>query len=164
MPTAPADLVSWEVMEDLDAVESSIEVVRQKQVGDDAVVAVRYQRTSGALRQGMYGFRMREGVWRPRASFSGGVRGTDHEIWLHSGGWGDSTTHVRGGWVTEPAAARLRVTDPEDHVLEDDVQAGVAILILRGDGFDVRRATAELLDEHGGVLRTGPLLVRSRRP
>ena len=113
----------------------------------------------------MYGFRMREGMWRPMGGFSGGaVRGSDHESWLRSGGWGSATREVRGGWVTEPAAAGLRVTDPADHVLEDDVRAGVAILILSGGGFNVRRATAELLDEHGGVLRTGPLLVRSRRP
>jgi hypothetical protein len=37
----PADLVVWEVMDERDADERSIEVVRPKQVGDDAVVAVR---------------------------------------------------------------------------------------------------------------------------
>jgi hypothetical protein len=61
-----------------------------------------------------------------------------------------------GGWVNEPAASRIKVTDPNGRTEEDAIEVGVAILIWAGD-FDGSRATAELLDEDGRVIRSGPM-------
>ena len=66
---------------------------------------------------------------------------------------------VSGGWVNDPTATSIRVTDPNGRIEEDTIEAGVAILIWNGD-FDVWHATAELLDENGRVLRTGPMRPR----
>ena len=66
---------------------------------------------------------------------------------------------VSGGWVNDPTATSIRVTDPNGRIEEDTIEAGVAILIWNGD-FDVWHATAELLDENGQVLRTGPMRPR----
>lgn len=82
----------------------------------------------------------------------------DDAIWSSVGGWGSVTPPrgVRGGWVNEPAAARIRVTDPNGRTEEDTIESGVAILIWEGH-FDASRATVALLDEHGQVIRTGPM-------
>jgi hypothetical protein len=79
-------------------------------------------------------------------------------IWTWSGGWGSVTPErgVWGGWVSEPEATVIRVTDPHGRVEEDTIEASVGILIWEGR-FDVSRATAELFGEAGRMLRSGPM-------
>ncbi len=95
--------------------------------------------------------------WRLAGGWSSGPRDVPADaIWSASGGWGSATKGVRGGWVNEPAARRIRVTDANGRTEEDTIEAGVDILIWEGD-FAVSRATVELLDERGHVVRTGPM-------
>jgi hypothetical protein len=62
---------------------------------------------------------------------------------------------VLAGWVAEPAAASIRVTDPNGRIEEDTIEAGVALLMWHGD-FNHIDAKAELLDSSGQIIRRGP--------
>lgn len=66
---------------------------------------------------------------------------------------------MRGGWVADPTAALVRLTDPSGRVVEDRVEAGVAILIW-DQGLATREAVVELVGADGAVLRRA-LLERS---
>lgn len=155
-----------ELIHDNDAVPDSIQIVREKRQDAEAVVAATFRRSSGGMVRGFVGLRTFDGGWHGGGGWSSGPRDVPAEaIWASSGGWG-STGHaeqpargVRGGWVNEPAARSIRVTDPNGRTEEDAVEAGVAILIWEGD-FDVWHATVELLDEDGQLIRRGPMILR----
>lgn len=106
----------------------------------------------------MIGLRRSEGSgWRAGGGWSSGHREVHaDDIWSASGGWGSggqplrpppgqhetptSTRRVRGvtgGWINEPHARKIRVTDPNGRALEDTIEAGVAILIWEDD-FDAQ--------------------------
>jgi hypothetical protein len=166
-------------VEDGDAIRDTIQIVREKRQGHEAVVAATFRRSSGRLVRGFVGlFTLDDSGWQAGGGWSSGRHDAPADaIWASSGGWG-STGHplqpgddedapaeepsrgVSGGWVNEHAAKSIRVTDPNGRIEEDSIEAGVAILIWEGD-FDVEHATAELLDEDGQVIRTGPM--RRRR-
>lgn len=168
------------LVEDGDAIPDTIQVVREKYQDREAVVAATFRRSSGPLVRGFVGIFTRDDGfgWRAGGGWSSRPRDIPAEaIWASSGGW-SSTGHtehpgvdeeapltgvpargVSGGWVNDPTARYLRVTDPNRRIEEDTIQAGVAILIWEGD-FDVWHATAELLDEEGQVIRTGPMRPR----
>lgn len=141
-------------------VEGSIEIVREKQAADDIVIAVQFEDTSGRSRRAMLGFYAHDNSWHQHGGFAGNAMVRDRDIWETWGGWGPaSSTSARavvGGWVAEPQAATIRVTDPSGRVVEDAVQDGVAILMWLG-AFNYLSGTAELLDADGRVLRTGPM-------
>lgn len=166
----------YALVEDSDAIPDTIQVVREKRQGDEAVVAATFRRSSGRLVRGFAGVRRHDDFgWHPGGGWSSGSRDVPADgIWASSGGWG-STGHtghpgadedaplteapargVSGGWVIDPTARSLRVTDPKGRIEQDTIEAGVAILIWEGD-FDVWHATAELLDEDGRTIRTGPM-------
>lgn len=151
------------LVQDSDAIRDTIEVVREKRQGDDAVVAATFRRASGRLVRGFVGLRRLDSNsgWRTAGGgWSSGSRDVPADaIWASSGGWGSESRGVWGGWVNEPVARFIRATDPNGRVEEDTIEAGVAILIWGGD-FDVSRATAELLGEGGRVIRSGPLRPR----
>jgi hypothetical protein len=110
----------------------------------------------GLRRSDDWGWRAAGGGW------SSGPRDVPTDaIWSSSGFWASSTPPrgVIGGWVNEPAATRIKVTDPSGRTEEDAIEAGVAILTWEGN-FDVSRATAELLDEDGRLIRSGPMRPR----
>ena len=143
------------------AIPDSIQIMREKHQGDGAVVAATFRNSSGRLRRGMVGLRrFDDSGWRMAGGgWSSGSRDVpDDAIWSCVGGWGSVTPPrgVRGGWVNEPAARRIRVTDPDGRTEEDTIESGVAILIWEGR-FDASHATVALLDEHGQVIRTGPM-------
>lgn len=150
-----------ELVQDSGAIRDSITVVIEKREGDEAVVAATFRNSSGRPVRGMIGLR-RSDDWGWRAAGGGWSSGPRDvptaAIWSSSGGWGSSTPPkgVMGGWVNEPAASRIKVTDPNGRTEEDAIEVGVAILIWAGD-FDGSRATAELLDEDGRVIRSGPM-------
>ena len=161
MDTRVRETAMLELVQDSGAIRDSITVVREKCKGDEAVVAATFRNSSGRLVRGMIGLRrFDDRGWRAAGGgWSSGPRDVPTAaIWSSSGGWGSSTPPkgVIGGWVNEPAARRIKVTDPNGRTEEDVIEAGVAVLIWEGD-FDVSRATAELLDEDGRVIRSGPM-------
>lgn len=147
------------LIHDSEAIPNTIEIVRVRHHGEDAVVAATFQRASGRLVRGMLGLRRSDASgWRAAGGgWSSGPRDVPADaIWSSSGGWCPATASrgVAGGWVNHPTASGIRVIDPNGRTEEDTIEAGVAILIWEGD-FDASRATAELLDENGEVIRTG---------
>src|SRR4051812_48103795 len=139
------------LVQDSAAVRHTIEVVREKRHGDSAVVAATFRRSSGRLVHGFVGLRRLDGGWTPGGGWSSGPREVAADaIWASSGGWGSVTPEqgVWGGWVNEPEAGVIRVTDPHGRVEEDTIEASVAILAWDGR-FDMSRATADLLDQDG---------------
>jgi hypothetical protein len=154
--------LEWDVSHD-DLVPNSLEVVREKHLGDDVVAAVTFQRCSKAdLRRSCLGLAWTErdgwhtagGAWA-----SSVVEGRPRGIWLNWGGWGPASgdgLHVKSGWLADPRAVALLVTDPLGRQVEDQVENGVAILTWRGD-FSVEHSTAELRDAAGEVLTREPL-------
>jgi hypothetical protein len=161
MATNAREAAILDLIHDSEAIPDTIQIIREKHQGDDAVVAATFLRSSGRLVRGMLGLRRFDtSGWRAAGGgWSSGARDVPADaIWSSSGGWGSATPPrgVTGGWVNEPTARRIRVTDPNGRTEEDTIEAGVAILIWEGD-FDVPRATAELLDERGQVIRTGPM-------
>jgi hypothetical protein len=161
MDTNVRDTAILELVRDSGAIRDSITVVREKCEGDEAVVAATFRNSSGRLVRGMIGLR-RSDDWGWRAAGGGWSSGPRDvptaDIWSSSGGWGSSTPPkgVIGGWVNEPAARRIKVTDRSGRVEEDAIESGVAILLWDGD-FDASRATAELLGEDERVIRSGPM-------
>ena len=153
------DYARWALLRDYQAVEPSVEVVRVKRDGDDAVVAARFEDQSGRPRRAMVGFVSVDGAWRGTGGFSEAAQSTGdaHPAW-HSGFWSHSGGRrlVSGFWVAEPTAVSLRVTDVAGRVLADTVEGGVAVVVGSGD-FDVSRATVELLDADDGVIVAGPV-------
>jgi hypothetical protein len=149
------------LVQDSDAIRDTIEVVREKRRGDAAVVAATFRKSSGRLVYGFVGLRrFDDHGWRPAGGgWSSRPRDVPADaIWTSSGGWGSATPErgVWGGWVNEPGARVITVTDPHGRVEEDTIEAGVGILIWDGR-FDVSRATAELFGEDGRMLRSGPV-------
>jgi hypothetical protein len=149
------------LVRDSDAMRETIEVVREKRQGEAAVVAATFRRSSGRLVHGFVGLRrFDDHGWRPAGGgWSSGPRDEPRDaIWTSSGGWGSATPErgVSGGWVNEPEARVIRVTDPYGRVEEDTIEASVGILIWEGR-FDVSRATAELFGADGRMIRSGPM-------
>lgn len=144
------------LVQDGDAVRDTIQLVREKHQGDDAVLAVNFRgSSSGRLVCGFVGIRWSEDSgWRTAGSSWSSILPElpTEAIWRSSGGW----RGVAGGWVNEPTASTIKVTDPSGRIEEDTIEQEAAILIWEGD-FHVWRATVELLDEDGNVLRAGPM-------
>jgi hypothetical protein len=160
MATDAREMAIHAFVEDGDAIRDTIEVVREKRQDDRAVVAAIFRRSSGRLVHGFVGVRRTDDLgWSGGGGWSSGSRDVpEGAIWTWSGGWGSVTPErgVWGGWVSEPEATVIRVTDPHGRVEEDTIEASVGILIWEGR-FDVSRATAELFGEAGRMLRSGPM-------
>lgn len=142
--------------------EGSIEVVREKRLGDDTVVAMHFDDRWGLQRWVMLVFYALDDRWMPSGGFGGSARVTgDPEIWETWGFSGSATPSrrraVAGGWVATPGAVSARITDRGGRVEEDAIESGVAILMWRGD-LDPMRTTVEILDADGQVVKTGSLL------
>lgn len=146
---------------DTDAISDTIEVIREKHRGERAVAAVTFRNSSGRVVRGFVGIgRDDDSGWRAiGGGWFSGPRDVPHDaVWSSSGGWGP-TRSVYGGWVNEPSARRIRVTDGNGRTEEDNIEAGVAILMWDGD-LEIDSATAELLDDDDHILRSGPLRPR----
>ncbi|HSE09064.1 MAG TPA: hypothetical protein VLB29_10385 [Nocardioidaceae bacterium] len=160
-----ADLVHALVATEYDAVESSVEIVREKRSGKDAAVAVSFDQRNGAQRRGLIGLcRHHDGLWQPSGAFMGSVRGTGPEdVFMTSGGWGPGGRKERavlGGWVADPAAVSARLVDMRNgDVLVDEVLNGVVVFMCKGD-LALPNMRVELLDSAHRVLRAGPVMRR----
>jgi len=161
MATTTREAAILKLIHDSDAIPDTIQIIRERHQGDHAVVAATFRRrSSGRHARCFVGLRRSDDYgWRGAGGWATGSRDVPRGVWSSSGGWGSETRGVSGGWVNEPSACRIRVTDRNGRTLEDTVEAGIGILIWEGD-FDVDRATAELLDDHGHVIRTGPMRPR----
>ncbi len=153
----------------------TVEVVREKQLGDVAVVGVIHERSPGRRVHELVGFHRRDGtLWRQSGGWSSGARevapDTLRPYW---GGWsaGGSrppaqppeargsearTRGVWGGWIADHDVVSVRLIDRDGRVVHDDVEAGVAILIWTHP-FTTRDARAEFLDCDARVLHSEPM-------
>lgn len=159
MTTSITEAAILELIQDRGAIPDTVQIVREKSQCDHAVVAATFHKSSGRLVRAFVGLRRSDDSgWRSvDGGWSSGQRDTPADaIWSSSGGWASEARGVSGGWVNEPIARRIRVIDPTGRIEEDTIDADVAILIWEGD-FHVQRATAELLDEHGHLIRSGPM-------
>jgi hypothetical protein len=162
LDSAINDALEWAVGHD-DFVADSFEVVREKHIGDDAVIAMTFRRRStDDLRRSCHGVAWSErdgwhtagGAWT-----SSVVDRPPRGIWLSWGGWGPGSgdgLHVKSGWLADPRAVALVVTDTSGRKIHDRIENGVAILTWRGD-FSAEHSTAELFGAHGEVLTREPL-------
>jgi hypothetical protein len=165
-----ADL--WDLVRDIAlsehrAVGDSIQFVREKWAGEDAVFAVAFEDRDGGQRRGLLGMRRHDGdTWTSSGGFMGSTRATGQDdVWTTWGFWGPAgsasrTRAVAGGWVADPAATHARMADGTGRALTDEIESGVCIFMWQGD-LDLRSARLELLDRDGHVTRRGPML-RSR--
>ena len=148
MHTELFETAMLQLVQDSSAIRDSITVVREKREGDEAAVAATFRNSSGRLVCGMIGLRRSAdwGGWRAAGGgWSSGPRDVPSAaIWSSLGGWGSSTPPkgVIGGWVNEPAASRIKVTDPSGRTEEDVIEAGVAILIWKGDFLAASRSNS----------------------
>lgn len=133
-------------------------MVRTRQVGDDAVVAVTFDGRTGDPVRGFVGVRrLEDGRWRGCGSWSSGVRDVAPEaLWASWGGWRNASRGVHGGWVNDPAAVAVRITTVDGQRVEDAVEDGVAIMVWQG-ALPTRDAVVDLLGHDGHVLRTAPM-------
>lgn len=153
MDNAVHEAVAGSLERDSDAVPDSIKIVRHRRVGDRVTALVLWtEARTGRLRRGAVDVVMTGGVWRARGGWSSNAEDdSDHPVWLAWGGGSGSMS----GWVSDPAATKVRFRDPDGRVEADTVENGAAILIYDTaiDGASI----VEVLDADGKVLHTAPL-------
>ena len=141
------------LVRDSDAVRDGVEIVRQRRAGDRVTALVRWtEARTGRLRRGAVEVAMTDGVWRADGGWSSNAdHDSDNPVW---DAWGGSS-HSMSGWVSDPAAATVRVRDPDGSQVEAyTVENGVAILIY--DTAADRGSVIEILDSDGNVLHAAP--------
>lgn len=160
--TDPREVVRDLVLRRHRPAEGSIQIVREKRDGSNAVFAVAFDDSSGEPHRALLGLHQdSNATWRSTGGSSGRPRlAQEADLWTMWGGWGppDPTGHaaVVAGWVAVPDAAVARLTDPAGNSLEDRIDHGVAIFLWTGQ-FNDREARLELTDADGRVNRAGPL-------
>lgn len=155
------------MIRDFDAPPDTVQIDREKREGDDVVIAFNFRDASNGLVRACIGVHRLDGDrWLNGGSWASSQHAKPDGILTASGGWAygppdllpgqASVRGVAAGWVDEPTAKVIRVTDPTGRVEDDTIDGGVAILMWVG-GFDASRAVAELLDERGQLIRSGPI-------
>jgi hypothetical protein len=143
-------------LEQTGARSETISVVREETAHNHDVVAATFQTQEDRQRHGFVVLRRLGIGWKTVGGWSAAPLKTSDDLWLCSGGYGRGDLHVYGGWVSEPLARSIRVTDSRGRVEEDAIVEGVAILVWEGE-VALRTAAAELLDADGRVIRAGAL-------
>src|SRR6478735_4744364 len=94
------------LVRDSDAVRDSVEIVRQRRVGDRVTALARWtEARTGRLRRGAVDVAMTDGVWRAGGGWSSSANhNSDHRVW---DAWGGGSQSI-SGWVSDPAAATVR--------------------------------------------------------
>jgi hypothetical protein len=160
--TDPREFVHDLVLRRHRPVESSIQVVREKRDGNNAVFAIAFDDLSGEPQRALLGLnRDSNALWHSAGGSSGPPRlAQDADLWTMCGGWGPpgpaGKAAVVAGWVAAPDAVVARLTDPAGHSLEDRIEREVAIFFWTSQ-FDPRQARLELIDANGRVSRAGPM-------
>ena len=154
MDEAVREVCLDQLVRDSHAVPGSIEIVRARRAGDRMTAVARWtEARTGRSRRGAVDVVETDGRWRAAGGWSGNAdRDAEHPVWR---AWGGGSSHSTSGWVTDPAAATVRVRALSGEIVDADaVEDGVAILIY--DGV-VERASVDVLDGDGTVLHTAPL-------
>jgi hypothetical protein len=140
------------LVRDSGALPDGLEVVRRRRSGDRVTTLARWvDARTGRVRRGAVDVVESDGVWRARGGWSAdAAHDSDHAVWR---AWG-SSAHSTSGWVSDPAAATVRLREPRGRLEEHTVENGVAILIY--DAALARGSVVELLDEDGNVVRAAP--------
>lgn len=165
MKVDPRDLVHAVVLAEYRPFEDSVEIVREKHAGKDAVFAVAFEDHKGVQRRGLIGLCRHHGkTWQRSGGFIGSSRVTGPaDVWTTWGGWGpgdDSPERaVAGGWVADSTAVYGQLIDSTGRVLDDDVENGVLVFMWKGN-LNLRTARLDLLDASGRVVRSGPMTRR----
>jgi hypothetical protein len=163
----PHVLVRDVVLAEYDPVEDSIKIVREKRAGKDAAFAVAFEDRKGLQRRGLVGLcRHHSKTWQPSGRSLGSVKVIGpRDVWMTWGGWGPGNKAERavaGGWVADPAAVSARLVDSTTgRVFDDEVENGVFVFMWKGD-LNLQTSRLDLLDGHGGLLRSGPMMRRAR--
>jgi hypothetical protein len=76
-------------------------------------------------------------------------------IWSMSGGWSSPRCICYGGWISDPKARHLRMTDASGLVVRDDLKMGVALLICPRE-FGIKRSRLELFADDWALLKSAP--------
>jgi len=142
------------LVRDSDAVRDSVEIVRQRRVGDRVTALARWtEARTGRLRRGAVDVAMTDGVWRAGGGWSSSANhNSEHRVW---DAWGGGSQSI-SGWVSDPADATVRFRHPDgSRVQADTVENGVAILMYRTAAD--HGSVIEILDNDGNVLHTAPL-------
>jgi hypothetical protein len=152
------ELVASEVLADQrrDIAPDSIRLVREKYVEDTGMLAIEYVYQHSATRyRALWGVTKRaEGRWAPAGSVSGRVRRSRRdEIWSMSGGWSSEGCVCYGGWISDPRARHLRLTEANGLAVQDDLKMGVALLICPRE-FAIKRSRLELFADEWVLLKS----------
>jgi hypothetical protein len=155
------ELVAYEVLADQrrDIAADSIRLVREKYVEDAGMLAIEYRyKHSVALYRALWGVIKRgDAPWTPAGSASRRVQQTQQrdDIWSMSGGWSSPSCICYGGWISDPKARHLRMTDASGLVVRDDLKMGVALLICPRE-FAIKRSRLELFADDWALLKSAP--------
>ncbi len=158
--TDPRQLVHALVLRRHQPAETSIQVVREKRAGSNAVFAIAFDDRAGEPQRALLGLSQdKDSTWHSTGGSSGSPRlARDADLWTTWGGWGppDSAGQaaVVAGWVADPDAVAARLTDTAGYTLEDRIEHGVAVFLWT-DQFNAREAHLELIDANGRVSRAG---------
>ena len=152
------ELVASEVLADQrrDVAPESIRLVREKYLEDAGMLAIEYvYKHSAAVYRALSGVTKRaEGRWAPAGSASKRVRQIQRNgIWSMSGGWSSQACVCYGGWISDPKARYLRITDANGLEVQDDLQTGVALLICPRE-FAIKRSRLELFADDWVLLKS----------
>jgi hypothetical protein len=133
----------------------TIRFLKERVEGDRALLAVEFEGVDNTKWRYVFGASRRAGADWSADGGAGGGGGTEpqvHEPWANFGGWGWPRFLCLGGRVHGEGVVRVRLTDADGRVVEDDVANGVALLLSNQPVQMPCRM--ELLDLEGQVLRT----------
>jgi hypothetical protein len=153
MDAGAREALLYRLVRDSDADPDSVEIVRDRQVGEHLTVLARWaEAQTGRQRRGAVDLVKRDGVWRASGGWSSNAdHDADHPVWRAWGGGQGSMS----GWVFDPAGTTVRLRDPDGRIEEDAVEDGVVILLYHA-AFG-RDSVVEVLDGNGTVLCAAPI-------
>jgi hypothetical protein len=133
----------------------TIRFLKERVEGDRAILAVEFEGVDNTQWHYVFGASRKAAAGWTADGGAGGGGGTEPQVrgpWANFGGWGWPRFLCLGGRVHGEGVARVRLTDADGRVIEDDVANGVALLLSKQPVQMPCRM--ELLDPEGEVLRT----------
>ena len=130
----------------------TIEILRERIAGEQAMLAVEYQDIEGRAWRGVFGAELELGGWRSRGGAgSSGEEPARDRPWANLGGWGWPRFLCAGGWVQGPVH-KITMRDRKGTLIEDTLENGIAMLMTTSR-FELP-ATIELFGEDGEMVAT----------
>jgi hypothetical protein len=133
----------------------TIRFLKERVEGDRAILAVEFEGVDNTPWRYVFGASRTAGAGWTADGGAGGGGGSGPEVvepWANFGGWGWPRFLSLGGRVHGERVSRVRLTDSNRRVVEDDVSNGMALLLSNQPVQMPCRI--ELLDLEGEVLRT----------